>query len=229
MTAKLQRSPLNKFRFSLLTSILISILPSTASYAGNQDPLSLNEQAQVSALVESALPSLRVKSEADANQLNQHELLLIERDRSEDKKSGVRRANAFVYDYQTDETIIYRIDAATHKILSSVRKKNMQLPLTEAEIKRTVDLIFSDKETLALIANEYQRITHKALNAPNDLQAKAFVFTADTLPEQLNPASQQCGLHRCAQILLYTHDSVVFEVSPIVNLSAKLITQIVGF
>lgn len=229
MTAKPQRSLFNQLSLSLLTSLLISTLLSTASYAGNQDPLSLNEQAQVNALVESALPSLRAKTAADTSQLNKHELLLIERDRSEDKKSGARRANAFVYDYQTDETIIYRIDAATHKILSSVRKKNMQLPLTEAEIKRTVDLIFSDKETFALIANEYQRITHKALNSPNDLQAKAFVFTADTLPEQLNLASQQCGLHRCAQILLYTHDSVVFEVSPIVNLSAKLITQMVGF
>lgn len=229
MTAKPQLSSPYKLNLMVLISTLISILLSSASYAGNQDPLSLNEQAKATALVESALPSLKTQAETNTNQLNRHELLLIERDRSEDKKSGVRRANAFVYDYQTDETIIYRIDAATNKILSSVRRKNMQLPLTEDEIERTVKLIFSDKETLTLIANEYQRITHKVLNSPQDLQAKAFVFTADTLPEQLNPASQQCGLHRCAQILLYTHDSVVFEISPIVNLSAGLVTQNIGF
>lgn len=234
MTAKPQASFSYKLSVNcsirtVFSAFLISALLSTASYAGNQDPLSLNEQAKTSALVESVLPSLRTQTETKPNQLSSHELLLIERDRSEDKKSGVRRANAFVYDYQTDETIIYRIDPVTNKILSTTRRKNIQLPLTEGEIERTVNLIFSDKETLALIANEYQRITHRTLNSPKDLQAKAFVFTADTLPEQLNSASQQCGLHRCAQILLYTHDAVVFEISPIVNLSAKLITQIVGF
>lgn len=229
MTAKPQLSFFYTLGFNFLISILLTALLITTSYAGNQDPLSLNEQAKASALVESVLPSLKTKAETKPNQLSSHELLLIERDRSEDKQSGARRANVFVYDYQTDETIIYRIDAATNKILSSVRRKNMQLPLTESEIERTVNLIFSDKESLALIANEYQRITHRTLNSPKDLQAKAFVFTADTLPEQLNSASQQCGLHRCAQILLYTHDSVVFEISPIVNLSAKLITQMIGF
>ena len=58
---------------------------------------------------------------------------------------------------------------------------------------------------------------------------KAFSFTAESMPEQLNPASQQCGLNRCAQVLLYTHDSVVFEISPIVNLSAGLVTQNIGY
>lgn len=213
----------SKYLALLIAAFLV---PNTS--AGSQDPLSLTEQAKAEALVESSLPALKIQAEG-INQAKTHELLLIERDRSEDKKSGARRANAFVYDYKTDETIIYRIDAETNKVLSSVRRKNMQLPLTEHEIDRAVKLIFSDKETFALIANEYQRITSKVLNSPKDLQAKAFVFTADTMPEQLNTASQQCGLHRCAQILLYTHDSVVFEVSPIVNLSANLITQIVGF
>lgn len=209
---------------SLLALCLCSI-----TYAGSQDPLSLNEQAKAEELVTTTLPALKRSPENTTNQPQNYELLLIERDRSEDKKSGARRANAFVYDYQTDETIIYRIDAETNKILSSVRKKEMQLPLTTKEIERALNLIFADKETFNLIATEYQRITHKVLTTPQDLEAKAFVFSADSLPEQLNAASQQCGLHRCAQILLYTHDSTVFEISPIVNLSANLITQIVGF
>lgn len=220
MRAKSTFSRVQQLSLSLFTMLAMA----TTTLAGNQDPLSPNEQLQASTLVESTLPSLKTKSSS-----NQYELLLVERDRSEDKKSGVRRSNAFVYDYQTDETIVYRIDTATNKILSSVRRKNLQLPLTENEIARTVNLIFADKETFELIANEYQRITGKVLNSSKDLEAKAFVFTADTLPEQLNSASQQCGLHRCAQILLYTHDSVVFEVSPVVNLSANLITQVIGF
>lgn len=219
MRARSKPNLVCRLRLTLLATLILS----NTSIAGNQDPLSPNEQLQASTLVEATLPALK------SNSSSHYELLLIERDRSDDKKSGARRANAFVYDYQSDETIIYRIDAETNKILSSVRRKNIQLPLTETEIARTVQIIFSDKETFALIANEYQRITGKVLSSPKDLEAKAFVFSADTLPEQLNPASQQCGVHRCAQILLYTHDAVVFEVSPIVNLSANLITQVIGF
>lgn len=219
MRAPSKQNLVCRLRLTLLATLILSNI----SVAGNQDPLSPDEQLKASTLIEATLPALK------SNSPSHYELLLIERDRSEDKKSGARRANAFVYDYQADETIIYRIDAETNKILSSVRRKNIQLPLTESEIARTVQIIFSDKETFALIANEYQRITGKVLSSPKDLEAKAFVFSADTLPEQLNPASQQCGLHRCAQILLYTHDSVVFEVSPIVNLSANLITQVIGF
>ncbi|TXH78988.1 MAG: hypothetical protein E6Q85_00860 [Thiothrix sp.] len=207
---------------------VLTLCIGSLAYAGSQDPLSPNEQTKAEALVTTSLPALK-STDSRTKQESGYELLLIERDRSEDKKSGARRANAFVYDYKTDETIIYRIDAETNKILSSVRKKNMQLPLTANEIERALNLIFADKETFNLIANEYQRITSKPLNTPKDLEAKAFVFSADSLPEQLNAASQQCGLHRCAQILLYTHDSTVFEISPIVNLSANLITQIVGF
>lgn len=207
---------------------VLTLCISSLAYAGSQDPLSPNEQAKAETLVTNSLPALK-STDSRTKQESGYELLLIERDRSEDKKSGARRANAFVYDYKTDETIIYRIDAETNNILSSVRKKNMQLPLTANEIERALNLIFADKETFNLIANEYQRITSKPLNTPKDLEAKAFVFSADSLPEQLNAASQQCGLHRCAQILLYTHDSTVFEISPIVNLSANLITQIVGF
>lgn len=222
----LKNSLIKGFGFWLLI-VTIPLMTSNVS-ANNQDPLSLNEQSKSIALVESSLPALKIKPE-NASQLANYELLLVERDRSEDKKSGARRANAFVYDYKTNETLIYRIDAETNKIISSVRRQNIQLPLTEREIKHTVNLIFSDQETFTLIANEYQQITGKVLSSPQDLQAKAFVFTPDTLPEQLNAASQQCGLHRCAQILLYTHDSIVFEISPIVNLSANVITQVIGF
>ncbi|MEZ5449456.1 MAG: hypothetical protein R3E89_10880 [Thiolinea sp.] len=61
------------------------------------------------------------------------------------------------------------------------------------------------------------------------MNVKAFVFTAETLPESLNAASQQCGLSRCAQLLLYTHNSIVFEISPIVSLSAGVVTQNIGY
>ena len=53
---------------TVFSAFLISALLSTASYAGNQDPLSLNEQAKTSALVESVLPSLRTQTATKPNQ-----------------------------------------------------------------------------------------------------------------------------------------------------------------
>ena len=90
-------------------------------------------------------------------------------------------------------------------------------------------MIFADAEERRLLNTEYKRITGKELTSVSQLNVKAFVFDAESLPERLNPASKQCGLHRCAQVLLYTHASVVFEVSPIVNLSKGIVTQNIGF
>lgn len=157
------------------------------------------------------------------------ELLLVERHLNEKDQSG-RLADVYTYDYANNETIISVIDLDTNQMISSQRQQQLQLPLTDNELQRASDLIFADDEERDLLNTEFRRITGQTLTNPQQqLQVKAFVFHADSLPEQLNTASQQCGLHRCAQVLLYTADSVVFEVSPIVNLSVGVITQNIGF
>ncbi len=220
-----QATPIHRQQQLGIRMLLVCLLLTftSLSHAGNQDPLDSREYAQIQALIP---PITNQELYASPTQ----ELLLIERDRSTDKAPSPKRlANIFVYDYAHNETVIQRVDVSTNKVVFTVRKQHVQLPLTKNEIRRATDLIFSDPETLESVKTEYQRITKQTLSTPGQLQTKAFVFTADTLPEQLNAASQQCGLHRCAQVLLYTHDSVVFETSPIVNLSVGLVTQVIGF
>ena len=135
----------------------------------------------------------------------------------------------YSYDYAKNETVFSVVDLTTNKVLSTERKQKLQLPLTANELQRSTDLIFADAEERRLLNTEYKRITGKELTSVSQLNVKAFVFDAESLPERLNPASKQCGLHRCAQVLLYTHASVVFEVSPIVNLSKGVVTQNIGF
>jgi len=67
------------------------------------------------------------------------------------------------------------------------------------------------------------------LTSIDQLQHKAFTFFSDSMPDVVNNATISCGAQRCAQLLLYTHDNIVFEVSPIVNLSAGLVTQRLGY
>ena len=145
------------------------------------------------------------------------------------EQPGQRLADVYSYDYRSDETIHSIVDLTTQEKLQTERVQKLQLPLTENELARASKLIFNDPEQLTQIQTEYKRITGQTLVKPEQLHVKAFVFTADSLPEGLNAASQNCGLQRCAQVLMYTHDSVVFEISPIVNLSVGLVTQNIGF
>ncbi len=203
--------------------------------AGDMDPLNATELSRaVSMAVTTPAPAVATSAarslSVTANSTTPAtELLLVERHLNEKDQSG-RLADVYTYDYASNETIISVVDLDTNQIISSQRQQQLQLPLTDNELQRASDLIFADDEERGLLNTEFRRITGQTLtNPPQQLQVKAFVFHADSLPEQLNTASQQCGLHRCAQVLLYTADSVVFEVSPIVNLSVGVITQNIGF
>jgi hypothetical protein len=208
--------------------VLLLALASPATQAGNFDPLDPNEiaraasQATLSA-TPAATSTRRQVSTAPAN-----ELLLIER-HINNKGNTERLADVYTYDYHTNQTIITVVNLDTNTTLAKHYQQNLQLPLTDNELKRASDLIFNDDEQRPLLNAEFKRITGKTLSAPKQLHVKAFVFHASSLPEQLNANSQECGLQRCAQVLLYTVDSVVFEVSPIVNLSANVVTQNIGF
>lgn len=216
-------------------SLLLLLLASTAQ-ANETDPLSQTELAKALA-ISSANPNLSQGAAQRNRRINDNaqplaippELLLIERRIMDKEQAAQRLADVYHYDYSRNETIHTVVDLDTQQVISTQHQQRMQLPLTENELQRSSDIIFSDPEQAALIRNEYQRITHRYLSSPKQLNIKAFAFSADALSEQLNPASQQCGLHRCAQVLLYTHDSIVFEISPIVNLSAGIVTQNIGY
>jgi Cu2+-containing amine oxidase len=201
--------------------------------AGEFDPLNITEfnRALTIALPTTALSRSAASSQSASNAvapLPTSKTLLVERHINQKGQSG-RLADVYSYDYAKNETLVSVVDLNTNQVLSTERKQKLQLPLTANELTRATDLIFTDAEERRLLNAEYKRITGKELTSVSQLNVKAFVFDAESLPERLNPASKQCGLHRCAQVLLYTHASVVFEVSPIVNLSKGIVTQTIGF
>lgn len=202
------------------------------TFAKDLDPLSPAELSKAVSLAApeqaTQLAAMRGMAQAPAV-VNELELLLVERRPVDKEQPGKRLADVYSYDYGSDETIHSIVDLNTQERLQTERVQKMQLPLTDNELARASKLIFNDPEQLVQIQTEYKRITGQSLLKPEQLQVKAFVFTTDSLPEGLNTASQNCGVQRCAQVLLYTHDSVVFEISPIVNLSAGLVTQNIGF
>ena len=216
-----------------IASVLIAIA-SVSVYAEtpkhNNDPLSLNEVSMASLLT--AGPSLAardVNTEMSSITSSSQEVLLIERNEEKGAPTDQRRADVFIYDYSTNELIEALVDLNTSEVISSERKQGVQLPLTNNELKRAKEIVFEDEDERAILEEEYRRITSREMTNTSDLNIKAFTFLADSLPNRINEASKQCGIHRCAQLMLYTQDNVVFEISPIVNLSEGVVTQRIGF
>lgn len=208
--------------------VLLWALASPASHAGNLDPLDPKEMARAASQATLSATPAATSTRRQASTAPANEVLLIER-HINNKGNTERLADVYTYDYHSNQTIITVVNLDTNTTLAKHYQQNVQLPLTDNELKRAADLIFNDDEQRPLLNAEFKRITGKTLSDPKQLHVKAFVFHASSLPEQLNAASQECGVQRCAQVLLYTVDSVVFEVSPIVNLSANVVTQNIGF
>ncbi len=220
--------PKKKVYISILLSALsMSFFSLNNAYAHNNDPLTVDEISRVSRLT--APRSLAAKSE-NAIATNDHqEVLLIERHEEKGAPEGQRRADVYIYNYETDELQESLVDLNTSEIISSVTKQGVQLPLTENELKRAKEIVFKDEDERQILEHEYKRITSRTLNDVSELNIKAFTFMADSLPNRVNEASKQCGIQRCAQLMLYTDENIVFEISPIVNLSAGVVTQRIGF
>lgn len=208
------------------------LIGSTSLSAHSMDPLTdveLAKATQLAQMVNTPKRSARANPDAAlANIFSTSELLLVERHMNA-KGDERRLADVYTYDYTHDETLINLVDLNNQTVITTQRRQQLQLPLTSHEIQRATELVFNHSIERNLLNTEYQRITGKILTNPSELAIKAFVFTADSLPNQLNAASQQCGVQRCAQLLLYTQDAVVFERIPIVNLSTGVITQTIGF
>ncbi len=230
-----------------LVLVALAITQSTAVVAeGRLDPLNASELARAMHLHRSsAAPGQQLStpgSEAAASRradqsspavspesiADNQELLLVERSHLNKNDNG-RKADVYVYDYESNELIHSVIDLRSERVISTSRSQDVQLPLTAAEIERATDLVFGEEEQSRLLKDEYRRIVGQELLDPSQLNIKAFTFRADSMPQQVNRASSACGIHRCALLLLYTADQVVFEISPIVDLSTNIITQNIGF
>lgn len=217
-----------KIVLNVASLIMALSVTSTNAFAHNNDPLSEEEIARVANLTSD--PTLTARSSGTVSgDRKPQEVLLIERHQQKGAPSDQRYADIFTYDYETNELIESVVDLNTSIIIKTSRKKGIQLPLTENEINRAKQIIFDDEDERQVLAYEYHRITSQPLTDTTELNIKAFTFTADSLPNRVNEASKHCGIHRCAQLMLYTGENIVFEISPIVNLSEGIVTQRIGF
>ncbi|RVU86065.1 hypothetical protein EOL70_01050 [Leucothrix sargassi] len=222
------------------TVALSALFAFVSAHAKSKDPITASEQAIASALV---MPSLQTTTALASRSVNTSEasttttvssnvqFLKVQPHRFEkgDTNSGARWSDVTAYDYDSDELIVNVVDLDTESIVSTKRFTNMQPPLVQDELDRALSIVMDDEEERSILDSEFKRITGQTLASIDQLQYKAFTFFADSMPTVVNEASKSCGANRCAQLVLFTHDNIVFEVSPIVNLSAGVVTQRMGY
>lgn len=159
------------------------------------------------------------------------EVLLVERHPVEKgaENNAVRLADIYTYEYGRNILHQAIVNLETNAVVSLVQNTKIQLPLTENEINKAIKILSEDGEQFKLILQEYKRITGEEYSDPSQIEIKAFAFWGDSLPGVSNTESLKCGVNRCAQLLIFTPEHVAFEVSPVVNLSEKKVTQNINF
>ena len=103
--------------------------------------------------------------------------------------------------------------------------RGTQLPLIQAEVERAFDVLLANPANVDPWPRRFKKITGEAFVDRNQVNFKAFVFHPDTVADGLVAAARNCGVHRCAQLLIYTHNNVALDLSPIIDLSRARVLQ----
>ncbi len=222
----------------LVAASVVCVVVSDATHADTSGSRSLDPltHEEMQAAVELNQPILGLRDSMPEKQQQpsvpgtgraglRQELLLVERRQPEKGQRKNRLADVYTYDYVANELVHVIVDVDRNAIVHSEILTGVQLPLIPKEVEQAMQIVYEDSEQRDLIDSEFARVTGRPLNAISDLKYKAFVFHADTTAEGVSEATQNCGVHRCAQLLLYSANNIVIDVSPVVDLSAGVVTQ----
>ncbi len=221
-----------------ITAVFFNLVTSYSRAQGLMDPLDEHEKHRTLNILREqtqeptqSRPLARKSGESTKaiTSLSNEKILLIER--HQDKTvPHQRQISVYAYDYNKNRTTRYLINLNSGQLVSQEYLPKTQLPLIREEQDLVQQIIFSDPEQVELIQKEFKRLTKTELRNTNQLKLRSFIFIAHNSPEQLNKAAQNCGERRCAQVLLYLHDdTTVFEISPIIDISAATVIQNITF
>ena len=188
------------------------------------DPLSPSEilQAQQTASQDAALS-------AQLNTPQRTEVLLVERHQEpksvRQQGNWPRRADMYVYNYDTNILTYSIINLDTGVVDAVESAQNVQLPLNQAETERAIQLALADPQVNAILQTQYQATSGTPLTNPQE-QLDIHVLTFQAGPDQSQSAVVNCGLHRCAQLLITTQNGYFINLLPVVDLSNNQVINV---
>ncbi len=175
---------------------------------------------------QAASPALALRAARAAGRSYRSEVLLVERHRFAKGEDERRRlADVYLYDYEADHLCRAVVDLDHDRIDSIEIAEGVQLPLTEAERARALELALANPRLLAQLAADYRRATGQSLAGKESLEVSGFVYRADAGNAGSGDASSRrearvCGRSRCAQLMVRTPDGLLLEL-PVVDLSRE--------
>lgn len=221
--------------FVALAAALIApaalLLPGQSDQAGSAqaartgfDPLSEAEASRAEAI---ALADDQVQAILAGSTRTQ--VLVVER-HQEDKAvyaagGWPRRADALVYDYAQDHLVQAVVSLDSGQVDEAIAADRVQPPLTPEEGRRALDIALADPVTGGDIHAAWAQATGGAPFDGDALEPHPWVFRFDSVPEGTFPGTEDCGLHRCTQLMLATRDGLLLDVLPIVDLSAERVAH----
>jgi len=140
--------------------------------------------------------------------------------------STTRRADVYTYNY-IDDTLqhaLYDYDDKSLTVVETVQ--GTQFPLTQEERALAVQIAFADSALFAVMQEEYRTLTHSELIDASQLNVRPFIFHAGSTGDGEPPAVAQCGIQRCAQLLIVAEDATTFHALPVINLSTLSVASI---
>jgi hypothetical protein len=188
------------------------------------DPLSPEEQQIAQSL---AVQEPQFSSPLSATGRSEPVLTERHEESKADMRSGnwPRRADVYTYLYDTDTLLLAVVNLSSGHVDSVETAQYVQLPLTQKETDRAIQLLMADAAVMGEISAQYQTITGQALTQPEtQLKFNTLIYRADAMPGA-NPGAEACGLHRCAQFLIATQGDVVINLLPIVDLSLETLAS----
>jgi len=224
-----------------LACLLVGLVATADAQPRRHDGLNVAEKQSARSAALQALPHrARMNARNDAAQGNglgsteapDREVLLVERykrSKEEYKLGKGRAAEVYVYEYETNvlKHLVVSMPDGTVETVSEAQ--GVQPPLNDNELLRALAIAQSDPRVQGRLRTAFTDVTGETLETPDQLHVKAMVFHASSMPEGLSADAQACGLHRCAQLLLFTHDEFALDLLPIVDLSSGKVVQAGGF
>ena len=133
-----------------------------------------------------------------------------------------RRADVYLYNYASNETIYALVDLGQVEVVQLERSRQLTLPIVPAEVTRIQKLLWNDPQVKLLLRDYYKLVQTQPLQKVEQLELHALVLHAD----QTTDVSAACTRHRCAQVIISIPDGDVFPFIVVVDLSDERVVTV---
>lgn len=133
-----------------------------------------------------------------------------------------RKADVYLYDYDTDQAIRRVVNLETRQVVRT-ETFDGQPPIAQGEAVRATELVIADEQLGATLRRDYEKAMGEPLTSASQVRSQAIRFDADQAIAATNKQEfSACGSHRCVQLFIgFPNGQWVDTSRLVVDLSAE--------